>query len=229
MAARKKPKAWNVKPQMTAARDLWRGCVHALPFWPGALNYDIAQRRYYPVTGTLANRLTPSGLAGNFDGTNTRIALGMPHWATVLSEISVFAYVIPDVFGSDNTIFREDGGAASQFDLDINDGTEIRWYTQAGTLTAPTSDYTAGQPMTISGSVGRGGLKLFINAEKVGESAGGTISPVNNGIYVGAENLAADEFDGAMMFLSAWSRDLTDDEQIALHKDPFAMIRPAGF
>ena len=229
-----KPDAWTLSPQLTVAPELWRGLWHLFAFYPGALGYDHVTRKMFPTNGGLSIRSTSEGLAANFDGTGTNVKLGNPDGITNGSQISVFAYLIPDVFGNDGSIFRSAGNVDSAFDLDFNNGSELRWFTndiigaRNSTLAKDLSAFSTGVPVAVGATLGDSGNKLYINGRVEDSSPDTTRNTATDPIYIGSEG-TADYLDGAVLILAVWDYDLRPADMLKLFNDPFLMLRPAGF
>jgi hypothetical protein len=226
-----KPQAWTLSPQMTAAPELWRGCILMLPFWEGASNV-ARDASGYGRDGTISGAtsvLRDRGRTLSFDGNdevqgNLRIdtATGPYSWSwwsytdTVEQKWMWVTPTLSDGFGfgvwDGAGEFRAYAGASNQ-----------RWAGSSG-------DVVAGQwqhwvvihdGSTIT-QVYRNGVELS------GTTGGGAIDSTVHEIGQQA-NSFWQPWSGDLDLPTVWNRGLAVSEIRKLYHDPSAMIRPAGF
>jgi len=252
-----KPDAWTLSPQMTAAPELWRGCVFLEPFWgnPKDIVYGFEPSKVevsgYTIdiglgsVGREALYKQNAGSAGN--GAAYKYGGGNESEHDVGSEdFTAFVYCrylnktnICSAFGKKFTggpgnegwtISVNPYGTSDEqvvFILD-NDGTQFILESAKGVAPIDT-------PFTIVGVRSGSTIELFVDGEsRDANSVSGSVSNSTVPLQVGSglSNTGSDVdwgWTGSIYMAGLCKRAWSESEIKAFSADPFAMLRPAGF
>ena len=241
-----KPDAWTLSPQLTAAPELWRGCVIACPFWEASgTPRNILNPKVVGTVGSPSIQLGGSGREVSFDDASyyehgyTFPEVGLGNWneITIASRfINPISFSEKDALIGDRNLSSNNGWVVGVMEGSGNDG---RLYvTFSGVARYDTSTRVPGIRATKKSIVWRAvngvSFDSFVEGELFESINIGTLKPsgLSQNVLIGALNDSGSgsrESQGLHEYLFVWNRALTDNEIKALHEDPFAMLRPAGF
>lgn len=239
MPANRKPKAWNLNPQMTAAPELWRGNTEVVAFQEGA---------GLPMVTTAAGIIIPHTVKGTPEWnygpkgreyrTSKASSESFVYNSRVLQKVSDYAYTVllavrdanadHGISGSSgSTSFRTFlvwwNGSGRSFRYRIWDGAEkdIR-----GTTIFSTDEYHIGTVVHDSE-----GVKLYVDGVLEDSQAASDAQSVStDDLEIGEGRPTGSEYsDGNFVLFIAHDYAPTPKEIERLHADPFAMCLPAGF
>jgi len=236
-----KPGAWTLSPQLTAAPELWRGCVLMIPFFETP-SMDI-------VTGT---KLSEGSLSGGgistrqgraakvTEGTgwNYRMTLTEKQRSTPQGRHTIVWYGrIPP----GRTDMRLVGLGNGNRWVSYNSGENqfVPQWDDASDKIAVVSNMfpddgqfhqLTGRQTKVSGSEV---YQAIVNGEVKGQEAIASrfdIDDVENNLEIGGTAWNdAENTESECLFFALWDRDLSEEELKHMYFDPFAMLRPAGF
>jgi len=228
-----KPDQWTLSPQMTAAPELWRGCEIVAALWE--------------KVGTFRN-LVPGGMVINDDSTQANTGI---NWVRTASGTGINSTTIAtDSGGSSRAIPSDAISFAVLWDNLANDTPEffvcrdidksktiveckagsdlvVELYSDQGFDNGDISGATLDGRTIVSVTFDRGGrMSLYFNGVFQGDRACDW-SPDSGGLYYDFNMFGNDvNLEAAP---AVWERALTPAEHALIGRDPFAMLRPAGF
>ena len=246
-----KPDIWTLSPQMTAAPNLWSQCALLFPLWDRSTTiHDIVGNiRYsYIIDGTSGTPEADLGPNGRRISTNNGTSAASGDYY----DISISDY--PELVGTDITLWAlahtdylssARGGSGDQvlFGTDwdgskilnyapyFNDNDRIQLWN--GGSAAGNVTFNANQLYNIACILdgASGEFSLYVDGV-LDTTLTGFSTFTSSGILRIFNNRDTDpnrSFAGSADIMGVWSRKLSDGEIALLNKDPFAMIRPAGF
>ena len=238
-----KPNAWTLSPHLTAAPELWRGCVFCAPFWEsGGVPMDVARN----VRGTLAH-------GDPFWGTGPRGAESdhslqgawqfaddprITNLGDEFTSVVVIRHPINDlIFDFGYILGKNYGGSGTKWFYIAEDiaANIVRFYWDDGSdnhlldASIPNDGevHVLVQTNSVSNSIREG----YVDGE-IGVSGSAISGITNNGPVTIGERVDFSnnrEYRGKILFCAMWNRRLLPDEVKLISADPFAMLRPAGF
>ena len=245
MTSPQKPKAWTLSPQLTAAPELWRGCVFMVPFWEGVgVPFDIVRKS----AGTVGN--------GSPDWIYLRQGLSSDHSAR--GAWSFFDNSLITNLGDEMTNLvlmkesLEEATTDSEYIAGKNyGGGNTKWFYITKSSQEPflgaffwddgndnnllngNTEIIDNQPHLLAQTNSLKDNIREVWTDGTLEASGNAISGItNNGPVVIGERAdfnASREYRGSILLHAMWNRRLRSHEIQLLTRDPFAMLRPAGF
>ena len=233
-----KPDAWTLSPQLTAAPEMWRGCIACWPMWDGSGEQvmDVVSRRdgTFQNASALGWSLGSEGKNLSFQSENASGHLTIIDGVnlTPKKELTYWFYAKPSTKNSSKTVYgKEIGGPWNKIGTLFAD--ELR-----GTLTAGGTiediDVSIQPGELLTGALTYDGVnaRVYVNGAEGGVAAmSGDVDYTSEAPAIGrssADSTGA-VFDGEIYIVALWDRALTDNELKLLNDDPYIMLRPAGF
>lgn len=233
------------------APGLWDGLVGARPFAEGGglTAYDLSG---YGNEGTLTNMdpatvhvVGEKGLALDLDGDNDHVNCGTSPFskvaATSISTL-LWAYVDPAAINGDANVVLDtslgDPAGNNGFYLNIDDRGDNGGNQQTNGFSAALDTSLGFQAAAVNNVFGTAGwycigfsydagmLQLYLDGNPVGaeyQSDGGTFTPANQILAIGALRDATAPFPGRLTACALWSRGLSHGEFSDLYAEPYAM------
>jgi hypothetical protein len=236
-----KPQAWTLSPQMTAAPELWRGCVRMLAW---SLTHDIARGDFWTIVDTTSEvetGLSDMGRVFEFRPTSAdsggalsvstvgSVDLGAGPWSIWgISRVRV----LPSSRSSpkDSNVISWHVGTADENNAPYYNDDDSMSLWDNGSRVEMLSSITAGtwynHVVTYDGT----NTLAYVDGEEKVNTTSLNFDSLSSDFYIGRRGGSGDRyFDGDLAIFGLFNRVLTANEAERLNTDPFAMLRPAGF
>lgn len=241
MPANRKPKAWNLKPKMTAAPELWRDSVMVVPFWEHTLpTRAITPGGHFDISiesGSPDMKILQSGRGLQLDATFG--AYSAVQGANAPDLRSDRSYVLVMVMATesdnsgndfDNRFEWKDGSTSDGFSCAVQIDGRFFVYTQGGnTLDQGTITIDDGLPHTIVVEWDQPGSRMRQWIDGILDydvSYTDTSSGTNMNLNFG---LVSSESQADLPRREVYLYSVSEGRVVSPPRDPFAMLRPAGF
>lgn len=251
MPADRKPKAWNLKPKMTAAPELWEGCEILVPLWEGVGDpSSITVGMPGQVSGNSFGGWGFSGLGRHLvgpTGVDNSVVDGLL-WSSLPSTLdsnkpkTMFIWgVFENTEGGENIYFCDFGenggntdGAQYRFRLDVG---KPRVEASGGKYIGDTT-VDDGNPHKVAFRNDGNtilGTGLWVDGQEVAQHVDSTDQSMVSGadtvtlFDMTPSGFTVSSMSSPCLMFGFWSRELTDVEMSLITRDPYAMLRPAGF
>jgi len=241
MSSPRKPKAWNIKGHLTQAPELWRGCVLFCPFFAHPLWQSWGSVIISPEEATvrleeMALLASPVGTAVSHTGSGglaidyTTPGLRM----TQKTHMSAFMYLSQD--GQNTWAKGLSEGHDDTYTLQAQHFSFLApsmriWSVNGYAEAVATTDVTDGKFHSLLGTYDGDAGSVTMDVDGVEEAIGsttGAMATVTEDTFV-MVNSRGTPVDGTCAIAALWDRTLTKGERELLGRDPFVMMRPAGF
>lgn len=237
-----KPQAWTLSPQMTAAPELWRDCLICAPFW------ESSGTPQNIVGSEFASDFLNAGWGIGSDGVELDLSadasgITFPLTADLPASSGVtihFLHVFVNISSPGNYARWIDtpGEALSMFQDGAQSTTEregeIRFQRDGQFLADEGVFVDKLVPSSVTGTHpgGTGTARMYVDGEQRISKSWQATTDHSQGdkIWIGRENDdSTDDVKMHLRFFALWRRELSPSDIDLLARDPFAMLRPAGF